>query len=72
MGAWGSLDADLGFRTSVMAAAEMLRQGSARRPLQQVGDQVAKAPALNVRPLLQPLGEHPRQGGRDAGRLAPH
>ena len=27
VGAWGSLDADLGFRTSVMAAAGMLRQG---------------------------------------------
>jgi hypothetical protein len=66
------MDADLGFRVSVMAAAGIQRQGLAGRPLQEVGDQVAQAPALNVRPLLQSLRKAPGQGGADPGGLAPH
>ena len=36
-----------------------------------MGDEITQAPALNVRPLLQPLGEPPGQGDADPGWLAP-
>lgn len=40
------------------------------RRFQQVGDQVAEAPAFKVRPLLQVLDEMPRQCGGHALRSA--
>ena len=55
-GAWGALDADCGFRSTVMAAAMVRRQGSVScRHLQQMADQVAEGSAFQVRPLLQAL-----------------
>ncbi len=71
-GRLGSLDADLGFRASVMAAAGMQRQGSAGRPLQEVGNQVAERPPLLIGAVLQSLRKAPGKGGADPGGLAPH
>ena len=56
----GSLDADLGFRLSVMSAAGILRQGSAGRPLQEVGYQVAERPPLLISAVLQSLRRAPQ------------
>ena len=58
------------FSRSLYGRGGALGARVSRRTLQLMGDEIAQAPALSVRPLLQPLGEPPGQGGADPGWLA--